>query len=96
LNPPAAADEQTAAKPGGRRTMTFRRHNAPRLTPEQKRRQSDVLGHAWRHFGASAPVIAFLNARHDQLNAQPLHLALESDEGLLRVERLLETMTLQA
>jgi hypothetical protein len=53
-----------------------------------------VLGSAWRHFGEPGPVIAFLNTRHGQLDGQPLHLALESDEGLMRVERLLETMTL--
>ncbi|HEX6072950.1 MAG TPA: hypothetical protein VFY95_08080 [Sphingomicrobium sp.] len=41
-------------------------------------------------------MIAFLNTRHDALDAQPLHLAIESDEGLMRVERLLEEMTLKA
>ena len=91
----AAGDTPAAAKPG-RQTRTFRRHDAPRLSPEQKRRQDVVLSCAWRHFGAPGPVIAFLNARNDQLKGHPLHLALESDEGLLRVERVLETMTLQA
>jgi hypothetical protein len=77
--------------------MSFRKYSvAPRLTPEQKRRQSDLLRHAWRYFGEPGPVIAFLNTRHGQLNAQPLHLAVESDEGLMRVERLLEQMTLKA
>ena len=88
-------DTPAAAKPG-RQTRTFRRHDAPRLSPEQKRRQDVVLRHAWEHFREAAPVIAFLNARNAQLEGQPLHLALESDEGLLRVERVLETMTLQA
>ena len=41
-------------------------------------------------------MIAFLNTRHETLEAQPLHLALESDEGLARVETLLRQMTLEA
>jgi hypothetical protein len=77
-----------------RHTRSFRRYDSPRLSPDQLRRQSNVLGSAWRHFGEPGPVIAFLNTRHGQLDGQPLHLALESDEGLMRVERLLETMTL--
>jgi hypothetical protein len=34
-----------------------------------------------------------LNSRHEALDGQPLQLAIESDEGLERVERLLEQMT---
>jgi hypothetical protein len=34
-------------------------------------------------------VIAFLNNHNERLDGQPLYLALESDEGLLRVEGLL-------
>ena len=63
---------------------------------EQSRRQSDVVQSAWSHFRESGPMIAFLNTRHDALDAQPLHLAIESDEGLMRVERLLQEMTLKA
>jgi hypothetical protein len=86
--------DQPEADPGVRRTTVFRkRSNAPRQTPQQSRRQSDVVQSAWRHFRESAPMIAFLNTRHDALDAQPLHLAIESDEGLMRVERLLEEMT---
>lgn len=94
---PPEPDGHSAAHQGSGRTKTFRRHSgAPRITPEQTRRQNDVLRFAWRHFGEPGPVIAFLNARHDQLEGQPLHLAVESDEGLMRVERLLEEMTLKA
>lgn len=89
--------DQSAADSGARQATVFRRRgNAPRQTPEQSRRQSDVVQSAWRHFRESGPVIAFLNTRHDALDAQPLHLAIESDEGLMRVERLLEEMTLKA
>lgn len=51
---------------------------------------------AWRHFGESAAVIAFLNTRQDALDGQPLHLAIESDEGLERVESLLKQLKLNA
>jgi hypothetical protein len=76
--------------------MAFRKRRHPNMPPEQARRQSQLVQSAWRHFGGAAPVIAFLNTRHDALEAQPLHLAIESDEGLQRVETLLEQMTLQA
>jgi hypothetical protein len=84
-------------KPPVRRTMMFRKRStsAP-PTPDQSRRQNDLIQSTWRHFGEAAPVIAFLNTRHDGLGAQPLHLALDSDEGLARVETLLKRMTLEA
>lgn len=78
-------------------TRTFRKHSAlPKLSRDQMRRQNDVLQSAWRHFKTPGPVIAFLNAQNEQLQAKPLELALHSDEGLQRVERLLGEMTYQA
>jgi hypothetical protein len=44
----------------------------------------------------AGPVIAFLNAHHESLGGQPLHIALDSEEGLLRVERLLGGVALEA
>jgi uncharacterized protein (DUF2384 family) len=87
---------EAGAKPA-RRTMTFRRSNrlAP-PTPDQSRRQANVVQSAWSHFGEPGPVIAFLNTRHSGLEGQPLHLAIESDEGLERVQALLSQMTLKA
>ena len=80
-----------------RRSMAFRkRGHGPRPTPEQSRRQNDVVQSSWRHFGEPGPVIAFLNTRHDALDAQPLHLAIESEEGLHRVQTLLDRMRLEA
>jgi hypothetical protein len=76
--------------------MAFRKRRSPPMPAEQSRRQSQLMQSAWRHFGDAAPVIAFLNTRHDALEAQPLHLAIESDEGLERVETLLKQMGLQA
>jgi hypothetical protein len=80
-----------------RRTRSFRRHApARRLSPEQLRRQNDVLRCAWRNLSEAGPVIAFLNAHHESLGGQPLHIALDSEEGLLRVERLLGGVALEA
>ena len=73
--------------------MKFRRRNIVRPSPDQMRRQNDVLESAWRHFGAPGPVIAFLNTRHDGLGGQPLHLAVESAEGLRRVEQVMAEMS---
>jgi hypothetical protein len=79
-----------------RRTRSFRKH-APviRLSPEQLRRQNDVLRCAWRNLSGARPVIAFLNTHNESLGGQPLHVALHSDEGLLRVETLLSETTLR-
>jgi hypothetical protein len=85
--------DQRDAKPRRRQSMNFRkRSNGPPPTPDQSRRQSDLVQAAWRHFREAAPMIAFLNSRHEALEGQPLHLAIESDEGLRRVERLLQQL----
>jgi hypothetical protein len=77
-------------------TKRFRKSTpSTRPTPEQLRRQDSVLQCAWRSLGASGPVIAFLNTHNAQLGGQPFHLALESDEGLQRVEGLLGEISLQ-
>jgi hypothetical protein len=55
-----------------------------------------VLQCAWRNLGTSGSVIAFLNTHNEQLGGPPLHLAIESDEGLLRVEAMLEEVALKA
>lgn len=83
----------TKAKSRRPRSMQFRKRStsAP-PTPDQARRQSDIVQSTWRRFGATGPVIAFLNTRHASLEAQPLHLAIESDEGLRRVEALLDAL----
>ena len=85
-----------APNPRRPRAMTFRkRSTGPLPTPEQSRRQADVVRFAWGHFGEPGPVIAFLNTPHSKLQGQPLQLAIESDEGLQRVELLLRELTLQ-
>ena len=95
MSAPESADHSaTSAAP--RRGMAFRKYSKkPLPTPDEARRQSLVVQRAWRHFGEPGPVIAFLNTRHEGLDRQPLHLAIESDEGLAQVERLLSRMTLE-
>jgi hypothetical protein len=79
-----------------RRPQSFRRRApATRSSPEQLRRQNDVLRCAWRTLSEAESVIAFLNTHNENLGGQPLHLALHSDEGLLRVERLLGEISLR-
>lgn len=88
---------QAEANPARSRPLVFRKHSkTPPPTPEQSRRQGDVVRSAWRHFGEAGPVIAFLNTRQDVLGGHPLHLAIESDAGLERVQTLLEDLTLEA
>ena len=84
-------------EPAARRSMAFRKSSKTLLpTPEQSRRQASVVQFAWRHFGEPGPVIAFLNTPNVALEGQPLHLAIESDEGLGRVEDLLKQMIREA
>jgi len=86
--------QEPEAKPAARRGMPFRKARRTALpTPDQSRRQASVVQSAWRHFGEPGPVIAFLNTPHPGVEGQPLHLAIESDEGLARVEALLKQMT---
>jgi len=92
--PETADDPASGAAP--RRGMAFRKYSKkPLPTPDETRRQSNVVQSAWRHFGEPGPVIAFLNSRHEGLQGQPLRLAIESDEGLARVETLLSRMTVE-
>jgi hypothetical protein len=92
-----APPEPKAARPGTPWTKRFRRKAPSTLpTPDQLRRQDALLRSAWRSLGESGPVVAFLNTHNEHLDGQPLLLALESDEGLLRVEGLLGELGLKA
>lgn len=79
-----------ADRPATPWTKRFRR-KAPTTLPtsDQLRRQDAVLRSAWRNLAASDQVITFLNSHNELLGGNPLYLALESDEGLRRVEGLL-------
>jgi len=89
--PKGALAEQPEAGPARRRSMDFRCRR-PAMPAEQSKRQSVLVESAWRHFRESAPMIAFLNTHHETLGALPLHLAIESDEGLEQVQKLLHEM----
>ena len=53
-----------ADNPRRPRAMTFRkRSTAPLPTPEQSRRQADVLRSAWGHFGEPGPLLGALQGR---------------------------------
>lgn len=72
------------------RTRTFRKWQPNMaLSPDQVRRQSAVLRCAHHGLASRDATVAFLNSYNQKLDGVPLHLALESDEGLLRVEQLL-------
>ena len=85
-----AAENQTG-RPTVPRTKQFRRKPSSTLpTPEQLRRQDAALRSAWQNLRESGPVITFLNSHNERLGGQPLHIAIGSDAGLLRVEVLLD------
>jgi len=83
--------DEAATKPA--MVRTFRRSPPSSLTPEQCRRQTDVLRAACEHLAPRGAAIAFLNAYSKALGGNPLQLALGSDEGLLRVEQHLSSMS---
>ena len=95
MTPPETAGEPADPRRG--RSIHFRkRGKGPLPTPQESQRQNRVVQSAWRHFGEAAPVIAFLNTRHEGLDGQPLQLAIQSDAGLERVEAVLSHLTLEA
>jgi hypothetical protein len=51
-----------------------------------------VLRAACEHLAPRGTAIAFLNSDNQKLGGKPLQLALDSEDGLLRVERLLASM----
>lgn len=61
----------------------------PRLSPDAASRQGQVTKRALEAFGARDEAIAYLNTACGKLGGRPLDLAVESAEGLGRVERAL-------
>lgn len=90
----SAANGGEASDPNAERSTVFRkrRRYAPAQTQDQSRRQAELVQIAWRHFGDAAPMIAFLNTHHEQLEARPLMLAIKSDDGLACVERAIKDL----
>ena len=85
-------DQKVGDPDAGRSTVFRKRRFVPPQAPDQARRQAELVQSAWRHFREAAPMIAFLNSHHRELEAQPLSLAIESDDGLARVEQLLQQL----
>ena len=80
-------NDTPAEVPASKPARHYRKFTPPSsLTPDQVRRQTDVLRAACEHL-VSGAAIAFLNAYNKELGGNPLQLALQSDDGLLRVER---------
>ena len=96
VSEPAPTEPQPTRRPVWSTKRSRRKAQSTLPTPEQLRRQNALLRCAWRNLGESAPVIAFLNSHNEHLGGQPLCLALESEEGLMRVEGLLGKMGAKA
>ena len=90
------SDEQTpdASAPSARpQRRQFRKpFNAVRIAPEAAARQGRAATVAWSRFGNRDEAVAFLNAHDEGLGGRPIDIAVESDEGLQRVETLLASV----
>ncbi|MCP3735436.1 DUF2384 domain-containing protein [Sphingomonas sp. RP10(2022)] len=89
---PTATSGDDGAPAPVKRSRVFRpaRVAMPRL---EAARQARVTALAWDVLRNRERVMAFLNATEPQLDARPLDLAIASDAGLARVERLLADMS---
>lgn len=85
-------DQKVEDSDAARSTVFRKRRFVSPQAPDQARRQAELVQSAWRHFREAAPMIAFLNTHHRELEAQPLSLAIESDDGIARVEQLLQQL----
>jgi len=82
---------QPAAKS---RSMPFRksRWDMPRLDRDQARRQGAISTLAFVLLGGRDDAMAFLNTSSASLEARPIDLAMDSEQGYLRVEALIRKM----
>jgi len=84
---PEAVPEQADTKP---KVNRFRkRFDGVRLSPEAAQRQGRAATLAFERFRDSDAVKTFLNTHDDALGARPIDLAVESADGLTRVEQAL-------
>ena len=89
----------TSLEPAPRKPQTrnFRRSGPiVRFTPDQSRRQNELIRGAWESLKTKEAVIAFLNTHNDALGGEPLTLAIASEEGLRFAERALGTQAANA
>lgn len=87
MNEHTSEDGDASQKRVKRSFQKWRPNSAP--SPEQSRRQSEVLRCAHQNLPSREMVVAFLNSYNEQLEGVPLQLALESDKGLYDVAELL-------
>jgi hypothetical protein len=84
----------TSLEPAPRtpQTRTFRRSGRlVGFTPDQSRRQNELIRAAWDGLKTKEAVIAFLNSHNDVLGGKPLGMALVSEEGFRVAELALRT-----
>lgn len=77
--------ETTTPKRG---PVRFRRADAPRLQPDDARRQGDITRLAFQQLGREG-AISFLNSDNAELGTRPLDLATSSATGFASVEAAL-------
>lgn len=78
-------DETTPPRRG---PVRFRKANAPRLQPDDARRQGAITRLAFQRLGRDG-AIRFLNSDNAELGTRPLDLAMSSATGFASVEAAL-------
>jgi len=86
---------EDAAAEAPKRKMSFRKSGPkrPKLPVEEAKRQGDITQLAFLLLGGKDGAIAFLNNVDPGIDARPLDLAIASEEGYRRVERLIRQKT---
>lgn len=79
-----------AAPAAPRRQIRFRA--APKIDPAAAARQGRAASLAWAAFLDTERVKSFLNSHHPVLGSRPIDLAVESADGLARVELVIATV----
>ena len=74
--------------------MAFRKHDHPRLSPSEARRQGQITHTAFLLLGRER-AIEFLNGDNSRLGGRPIELAIGSEEGCAGVESELARLTLR-
>ena len=73
--------------------MRFRKSiRRTRMPADQARRQGEIVALAFTRLGGRDPALDFLNAHNDALDARPLDVASESDEGFEQVAGLIANL----
>ena len=86
-------DTSAEPEPKVRTTRAFRKYEPTvHVSPEQNKRQNDLLREAWESLKSRDAVMAFLMTYNQDLGGQPLALAMASDEGFESAARLLGEM----